>query len=344
MIEIDGSYGEGGGQILRTSLAFSLVTGKPFIIKKIRASRPKPGLMPQHLKCVEACVDFSGSECKDAKIGAQSFSFYPGKRKRKSITIDIGTAGSVTLLLQSLLLPALMSGNKTRIKVTGGTDVKWSMPVDYFTYVLSPFIRNYADIRTKLVKRGYFPKGDGEFIVLIEKKEDISPIDIIEKEDLKMIKGISHACTDLSKQRVAKRQASAASIFLKNRGFDNDIGVEYSNSTCPGSGITLWGVYSKSEVDSTFPLITGSDALGEKGKTSEKVGEQAAERLVKNMESSAPVDEFTSDNLIPFIALFGGSVKVPELTGHILSNIYVVEKFLGKCISVDRNNNVIKKI
>ncbi len=348
MIKIDGSYGEGGGQILRTSLALSIVTGKPFMINNIRNSRPKPGLMQQHLKCIESCAEFCNAKCENARIGAESFSFVPGRICKTYISVDMKTAGSITLLLQSLTLPAILSGKTVQFEISGGTDVKWSMPYDYFSNVLVPFLKVYADIHPELIQRGYFPKGKGAIKLEIvskhtfEEKDDLF-FDLTERGELMSINGVSHASSDLSARKVAERQAVSAVNLLKKNGFDGEISTEYSNSLCSGSGVTIFAVFSKGNTSGSIQSIIGSDALGERGKSSESVGEDAAKKIIEIINSKIPVDEFLSDNLIPYIAVFGGRIKVPLITGHIKSNLYVTEKFLGKCLYVDEEKKFIIK-
>jgi RNA 3'-terminal phosphate cyclase (GTP) len=353
MISIDGSYMEGGGQILRTSLALSSLTGQPFEITGIRKNRPEPGLKAQHLSCIRAFEALSGSRWTDAVEGAESLAFFPSAVKGRTFSLDIGTAGSVTLALQSLILPCIFAESKVRIKITGGTDVAWSPPADYFANVFLPHMRKFCEsIEFKLMKRGYYPKGGGMAELIIKPKFQISSmadlaivneilpkISLVCQGQLAFVKGVSHASTDLEKAEVAERQARAAKCLLGNAS----IRSEYSESLSTGSGLTLWAVFSeKDEVSTINPVLLGGSSLGEKGKKSEVVGAEAAKNLLAQVKSNAPVDSYLADQLLPFLALSGGSMKASEITRHSLANIYVIEQFLGKQFSIE--GNTVKRI
>ncbi|MBN1156432.1 RNA 3'-terminal phosphate cyclase [Candidatus Woesearchaeota archaeon] len=183
MIELDGSHGEGGGQIVRTALALSTITGKPFRVTRIRANRPRAGLKMQHLTCINALKQLSDCKC-EAELGQTELEFYPAPISRHEANIDIKTAGSITLLLQSILLPCILSTHSTRLAITGGTDVKWSMPWDYFTNVFLPVLKPYATIEARLIKRGYYPKGGGKVELMIKPTGIKTPLSLPEQADI----------------------------------------------------------------------------------------------------------------------------------------------------------------
>jgi RNA 3'-phosphate cyclase len=310
MIDVDGSYGEGGGQILRTALALSAVTGKPFRIKDIRKNRQKPGLKMQHLHCIKGLMLLCDAEAKGAELGSTEVEFKPGKIEARTISIDIGTAGSVTLVLQALLLPAIHAPGKVRLRIRGGTDVPHAMPVDYLIHVLLPALKEIANVECVKERRGYAPAGDGRIDLAI-KGTGIGRIDIIDKGKLLGIEGISHAALPLEKNLVAERQARAA------KPVGAKVAIEYADSACLGSGITLWAEYEN--------VAIGASALGEKGKRAEAVGEEAIKKLNDEMQNT--VDSHLADNLIPYLGIFGGRIKAEKLTLHSLSSIYVTELF-----------------
>ena len=161
MLHIDGSYREGGGQIIRTALALSALTRIPFRAEKIRQNRPKPGLKHQHLCCIKALEKLSDARVKGAQPGSSAIEFVPGKTTPGTLWLDIGTAGSITLLLQSLLLPSMFADSKVQFKIKGGTDTKWSMPIDYLTHVILDHFKDFVSIKIEAQKRGYYPKGQG---------------------------------------------------------------------------------------------------------------------------------------------------------------------------------------
>lgn len=349
-IIIDGSYKEGGGQVLRNALALSCLTGRSFFIENIRKGRCESGLKSQHLYCVKAAAQLTNAQFTDVEIGSEKIEFVPKRLSATVIDLDIQTAGSITLFLQSILIPSMFANAPVKILITGGTDGKWSMPFDYFKEVFIPNLNNFVDIKIKLLRRGYYPKGGGkieinvipkfklsdfsdfnEFHNYIKKQQlDINKIDV---GKLQQIKGVSHASKDLENAKVAERQGEMAKMNLKNL-VPVDIETRYSESNSTGSGITLWAKFNSGS-------IIGADALGEKGKSSEKVGEEAAQNLKEELKQASPVDSHLADNLIPFIALFGGQMKVTKITDHTLTNIYITEKFLDVKFKVDEETNVI---
>ncbi len=348
MIILDGSYLEGGGQIVRTALGLSVLTGKAFEVDNIRAGREKPGLKAQHMTCVKALEKLCNAKSEGNEIGSSYLKFLPGKFKPQTLSVDIGTAGSITLLLQSLVVPCLLAERKTRLKITGGTSGLGQMPVDYFTEVFVPHLTKYADIECKVERYGYYPQGGGKFDIKIKPKfnfenKGLAPkINLMEQGNLLQIKGVSRASKLLEKAEVADRQAKAAKMVLSKLDCPIHIRSEYCDTLSPGSEITLWAIFSKGEeIDFGNPIHLGEDAIGERGKRSEEVGQEAAAKLKEQISSKAPVDRHMADNLIPLLGLFGGRIKVAEVTTHTLTNIYTVEKFLDVKFIVDKGNKVI---
>ncbi len=362
MIRIDGAYLEGGGQIARTALALSTITQKPFEIYDIRKGRKDSGLKSQHLYCVKSLKELCDAVAEGDELNSTDLKYFPRKITAKNLDIDIETAGSITLLLQALLLPSMFVSKPITIKITGGTDVKWSMPFDYFNNVLLPQLQRFAKIEAKLLKRGYYPKGNGKVEVKINPnyklnnfenfnefhenlKKEVNPYNLTEQHNLIQIKGISHASKNLEQSRIAERQVhSAQSLLGKKFNVPIKISSEYQDTLSAGSGITLWAIFSKNkeDIDENNPIRLGADALGEQGKKAESVGEEAAKNLIKEIESKAPVDKHLADQLLPFMALAGNSkIKVSEITNHCRTNIYAVQQFLGEIFKVDENEKII---
>ena len=354
MLKIDGAYLEGGGQIMRTSLALSTLTLQPFEISGIRKGRPNPGLQPQHLSCVKALEEFCNASSEGSEVGSQRLVFYPGKPQSRTLSVDIGTAGSLTLLLQALLPAALFAPGKVRFRLVGGTNVSHSPPVEYFSSVLLPQLSRFAKIDFSLLQRGYFPKGGGRLDIEVKPSFHISdydtfadfraaasgqlsPIALFQRGRLLKISGVSHASADLKKGEVAERQAGAARSFLLQHlqklgvACPMTIQSEYSDAFSTGSGISLFAhfaAHDKDEPAQLNPIILGSDSLGERGKRAEVVGQEAASALAKEISSGACVDHYLADQLIPFLAVAGGKIQASEVTNHCRTNIFVVEQFL----------------
>lgn len=354
MIILDGSSGEGGGQIVRTALALSSLTGQPFRVTNIRSGRQEPGLKAQHVHCVKALQQLCGAKADGAEIGSTELLYIPGKISAKNLTIDIGTAGSITLLLQAVLLPCMFAQKTHTLTLIGGTDTEWSIPIDYFTHVIVPQLRRICGIEVKMLKRGYYPKGGGSVQIVIKPEIKRNEFEIFEAfqavlkhkafslldhGELASIKGTSHASKELAGAQVAERQASAAKQALAHFKVPIDISVEYAETLSTGSGITLWAIFSKNyDIDVENPVRIGADALGAPGKQSEKVGQEAAEKLIKEIESKAPVDSHLADNLIPLLALCKpSSIKISHITAHTRTNIQVAEAFLGKSFTEKEN-------
>lgn len=348
MIKIDGSHGEGGGQIVRTALAMSALLQTSVEITDIRKGREQPGLKAQHLTCLSALNQLCGAQFNEVGISSAHLRFIPGKIKARKVEVDIGTAGSITLLLQSLLVPCFFAGHPVTLKIRGGTSGKWQMPFDYFNSVFVPQLRKYAEISANLHKRGYYPKGGGLVEVKIkpffnlETRKEAPKINLTERGNLLQIKGISHASMDLQGGNVAERQADSAKLALSALGCPVDIRSEYCNTLSAGTGIALWAIFSRqNEPDTLNPVILGSDMIGERGKPAEEVGRECARKLIDEINSGAAADENLADNLIPFLALFGGRIKTSKISAHTLANIYVAEQFLGKIFEVNEKENLI---
>ena len=361
MIKIDGNWGEGGGAIVRIALAISTITQKPFEVYDIRKGRKDSGLKNQHLYCVKSLQELCNADVEGAEIGSLHLKYFPKKLAAKNLDIDIGTAGSITLLLQALLLPAMFVSKPITITMTGGTDTKWSMPFDYFNNVLLPQLQRFAKIESKLLKRGYYPKGNGKVEVKINPKykindfsnfedfsqhlnQNIKRYDLIGQYNLMQIKGISHASKNLQQAKVAERQLDSALYILKQK-FNVPISItsEYQDALSSGSGITLWAVFSKNkyDIDENNPIRMGADALGEQGKKAEIVGQEAADNLAKEIDSKAPVDRHLADQILPFMALISGKIKISEITNHCKTNIYTIQQFMGNVFGLNEEENII---
>jgi len=319
-MKLDGSYGEGGGQILRTAVALSAVTGKPVEIESIRKARPKPGLAAQHVKAVESAAALCGADVRGCSLRSTSLSFIPGKIRAGTFDIDIGTAGSITLLLQCLMPAAMHAPGAVRLKITGGTDVLWSPSFDYLRYVaLFALSRTGYRCDIHLAHRGYYPEGKGhvEATIYPSELEQVS----FDNNTCAAIEGISHSSGLPS--HVVERQASSAEKILTQAGYDTRISREIKDERSTGSGITLWCG------------TAGGSAPGKRGLRAEKVGSIAAGLLISELRSGAGVDIYLADQLIPYMALAGGSFTARTITPHTRTNIWVTEQFLDVKFNIE---------
>jgi RNA 3'-terminal phosphate cyclase (GTP) len=325
VLEIDGSTGEGGGQILRTALVLSLLTRKPFHMHSIRAGRDKPGLKAQHVHILEALRRLSASEVRGAREGGSDVSFVPAPVTGGRLALDIGTAGSITLLLQSLLPAATLGEAPTELDVSGGTDVRWSPTMDYFREILAPLAPGLSlDVR----RRGFYPRGGGRVVASIQPRP-VAPIHRVERSRLKRILIRSVAAKELEKARVAERQIKGARRILSSYRTSFEESTEYCDSFSTSTAVTVVAEFERGE-------RLGADALGERGKPAEDVGEEAARRLMEEMRSEAPVDRHAGDHLVLWLALAGqGAIRVSEMTEHTRTNLWTCEQFLGPVFRIE---------
>lgn len=355
MIKLDGSYLEGGGQIIRTALSLSTLTKTAFAVENIRKGREKPGLKNQHLYAIKTLKQQCSAYVEGAELGSSNLTYIPREIKGGQINVDIGTAGSTTLVLQAVLMPLIFADKNSIITLNGGTDAKWAQPVDYFAQILVPQLRKFCKhLEIKTIKRGYYPKGQGNVVVEIKPScklkdfntfkelqekivSEVPDINLTEQGKLIQIKGVSHASHDLHSRQVADRQAETATALLRKFNVPVDIRVEYNKTMSIGSGITLWAIFSKAdEIDFNNPVILGADGLGEPSKSSEKVGEEAARNLIQEIESGTPVDTHLADNLVPWL-IFGGRFRAENISMHTKTNIWVVNQFFKDKIEIKDN-------
>ena len=358
MIKLDGSYGSGGGALVRTALAISTLTGKPFEVDNIRAGKGDGGgLKAQHLHAIKALQQICGAKTSEIELGTKEFWYHPGKIKRGIYEIDIGTAGSITLFLQAIILPCLFAPGKITLKVKGGTCGKWQASVDYLQNVLLPHLQKFVDkIELKVLKRGYYPKGGGEVHLEITPRfkiqeyenfeqfnEDLklrtAKVNLVEQGTLEQIRGNVNCSAELEEKEIAERIKLSAESSLKEFAVPINIRTEYKSTLSIGGEIVLWALFSqKGRMDFDNPTILGADCLIEKGKSSEQIGKEAANKLKLEIKEKEPVDRNLADQLIPFISLLPRSeISVREISKHTLTNIYVIEQFLDIGFKIEGN-------
>jgi RNA 3'-terminal phosphate cyclase (ATP) len=320
MIEVDGSFGEGGGQIVRTAVALSAVTGESVRITRIREGRKNPGLAPQHVTAILALAEVTNAKTEGVNPRSPEITFLPGEIRGGRREVDIGTAGSIVLLMECLLPALVVADSPTALTVRGGTDVKWSPTIDYLSRVAIPAFAEFG-VRCHLTceRRGYYPRGGGVATLEVVPGR-LARADLLAVEP-GQIEGASHSSN--LPEHVARRQAEAAVEVLERAGFEAKIGCETNALPSTGSGITLWS------------RRKGASALGERGLPAEKVGASAAGEMAAELRSKATVDRYLADQLVPYLALAGGSYTAPEVSRHASTNIWTATRFLDVDISVE---------
>lgn len=333
MLHIDGSHGEGGGQILRTAVALSAVTGRSIRVEKIRANRPRPGLSHQHITSIQSVAKICNAHVLGLNKSSPTIEFHPKDITGGEFHFDVGTAGSITLVLQACLLPALFSKNKCTFTITGGTDVKWSPPIDYFRFIYLPLLKKMGvRVKVQLMKRGYYPKGGGEVTAEIEPVKELKSILLTEIGEIKGIKGVVY--TSHLPDHVAQRMRDAA---LKKLDRYADVKIELERcdlSLGPGTGIVLWA-----ETDFT---VLGANYLGEVGIRAEEVGERAAKELMEEIDAEVTLDVHAADQMLPYMALAQKTSRflTREISDHTKTNMWLIRQFLDVDFNTERKNGL----
>lgn len=326
MLEIDGSTKSGSGTILRLSIALSAITQKPLHIYNIRHNRKQPGLRPQHLESVLTAAKLCNAQTKGAELDSPELWFNPNTIAGGEVTGEIGTAGSISMLLLTILPICAYAKKPVTVQIkNGGTDVRSAPTINYMKYVLLPVLKKMGlNASITVRKYGYYPKGMGEVVLNVIPCSNLLPINITEFGKVAQIEGLS-VCTFLEKQKVAQRQAEKATRVLEKNGYKANIQVvnDRSNQFQKGSSLALWTTTSTN-------ALLGADAIGERRKTSEVVGKEAAEQLLKELNAESPVDVHLADMLVPFVGLANGcsTYLTRRVTGHIETNVWLTNKIL----------------
>lgn len=316
MIRIDGGILEGGGQIVRTAVALAAVSGEAVAILNIRKNRSVPGLAAQHVAAVKAAAAISDATTSGVFVGSGEITFLPGRPERKDITIDIGTAGSIPLVLSAWLPLALRTGGS--ITITGGTEVRAAPTIDYCDRVFLEYLRSHGGrISVEILARGYYPEGGGIVRVLVE-PSGIAPLGTGAFTG----SGIVSASSGLP-DHVASRQAEAAASVA------GDLPVHICRQEGPSVGSSC----------TVFSGGHGGSALGRRGLPAEAVGRMAAESFLQG--NSSDLDPHAADQLLPYLALYGGSYGTQELTSHAMTIISLLGHF-GHSISVSRREGSVE--
>lgn len=340
LFEIDGSQKSGSGTILRLSIALAAATGQSLHIYNIRQNRPQSGLKPQHLEAVLTAAKLCNAEIKGAELNSKELWFKPREVKGGNFEAEIGTAGSIPMLLTTALPICTLAKGSVRLHVAkGGTDVSHSPTINYLQNVFLTALKQMGlDAAITVHKYGYYPKGMGEVTMTVKPPRHLQSIQLENFGKLKSVKGVS-VCTFLAERKVAERQAKAASEYLSEKGYAADIQVinDRSNPFQKGSSITLW-------VETDKGAIIGADAIGELKKASEAVGREAAEKLHAELSASSTVDVHLADMLIPFVALAEGvsTFLTRAVSDHLEANVWLAEKMLNTRFKIQKWNKLFR--
>lgn len=324
MIEIDGSFGEGGGQILRTALSLSCLLQKPFEIINIRKNRKKPGLMPQHLVCVEAAQRISGARVEGGEKGSTRLSFSPGRVKGGEYVFDIGTAGSTSLVAQTVVPALLFAGRRSSITLRGGTHVPFSPPFHYLSEVFAPLLEKMGImVRFSLVSCGFYPRGGGEIHAEVFPAGEILPVHMTKRGTITAVRGYSGVGNlPLS---IAERQRSVVLEKVQSlEGMPSPVTIELLEAPTPGQGTFVFLLVEAEQTRAGF------SSIGEKGKKAEIVGGEAADELIRYYQGHAALDQHMADQIVLYMALCKGESTFTTacITEHLLTNLWVIRRFL----------------
>lgn len=327
-LDIDGSLGEGGGQVLRSSLALSLLTGRPFIMTNIRQNRRKPGLRAQHLRAVESAAAVGGAQVEGTKIGSQTLTFEPRAIRSGTFPFDIGTAGSTSLVLQTILPPLSFVHGSSTVILTGGTHVPWSPSFHFLDLHWLPFMRRMGfDIQLELSAAGFYPRGGGHVSAEVHPAATIKPLQLTQRGILKQIRGIS-AVANL-KIGIAERQRARALERLASTGIHANIELRRVPSPSAGTFLLLLAEFEQSQY-----CCCG---LGARGKSAERVADEVVADFLAFLATDGAVDHYLTDQLVLPLALAKGTseLRTSQVTQHLATNAKIVKIFLPVVIEID---------
>jgi RNA 3'-terminal phosphate cyclase (ATP) len=322
MISIDGSHGEGGGQLVRMACALSALSGTAIRLHKVRARRAPPGLAPQHLAAVRAVAQLCNAETEGLALRTQEFSFRPGPIQGGEHRFDIGTAGSITLLLQAVLPVAFAAPGVSTFQIIGGTDVKAAPPFDYFRYVFVPLLQRLGlDVRVMLVRRGYYPRGGGEVEVRVQPGRPAA-LALDTPGALQELGGIAHVAN--LPAHIVERMQHTATQMLAEFGQARITTQQLGHAAAIGSGgaIVLWARLANT-------LLGGSE-VAQRGVPAERIAEAAAHALHAELQAAITIDVHAADQLLIYLALAGrpAHFTTRAFTSHAQTTAWLIEQFL----------------
>ena len=345
MLHIDGSYGEGGGQILRTSLSLAAITGQPIRIDRIRAGRAKPGLAIQHLTGVRAAAALCNAEVTGDRVGSTELEFIPSQPVQAgqyifdvAQTLGTGSAGAVTLILQTVLLPLALARGESTVSLRGGTFVAWSPPAPYIEQVYLPVLQQMGVQATISIGAwGWYPRGGGELNLQVSGNDSgvgsLKPMQLLERGALQQVKGLA-IVTELP-SHIPQRMASRAQNLLEQAQLKAQVQPRRERGVGPGAGVFLTAEYEQTR--------TGFGAVGKLGLPAEEVAAIAVQELLAFHANGAPVDAYLADQLLLPAALASApsQYRAVEISTHLITNAWVIEKFGIAKIAIDKSTHLV---
>lgn len=331
---LDGSFGEGGGQILRTALSLSALTGRPVRLERIRAGREKPGLQAQHLTAVRALADLCAAGLEGGEIGSRSLTFVPACTPQPgNYNWQVGTAGAVTLIWQAVLWPLAGAVGSSQVTLSGGTHTAWSPPADYVQRVYLPWLSDLGlSARLQVESWGWYPRGGGLIRTHIGGEGRLRGLTATERGSLRRVTVLS-AASNLP-EHVNQRQAQQADFLLRKQGLKPQIELVSPPSAGPGTMVMVLADYQHARA--------GVTAYGRLGKPAEQVAQEACQAFVRYHKRAQPVDQHLADQLLLPLALAAlpssdkqaSQYAVESITRHLLTNAWVIRQFLNVEIDI----------
>jgi len=330
MITIDGTRGEGGGQVLRSSLALSLATGEPFRIDAIRGQRRKPGLLRQHLTCVRAAEAISGAEVEGAALGSDMLVFRPGAVVPGEHAFSVGTAGSTLLVLQTILVPLALAGGTSTVRVQGGTHNSMAPPFEFLRDTFLPEMAKLGlRVEVELVRHGFYPAGGGEVCLRVGPAEKARAYELLERGAER-----EHDAEILSSRLAPRVAQSERELLAEELGWSADriTALDVTDSPGPGNVIT-----ARLAFEHVTEVVT---AFGEKALPARRVVQKLAQGVRRYLGRSAPVGPYLADQLlVPLALLRGGRYLATTTTEHTRTNVDTVAAFLGDVCALEETKD-----
>lgn len=318
MLELDG--GHGGGQLLRSALALSALSGRAFDLQNVRGDRSDPGLRPQHLAAVRLAAEVCDARVEGAETGSDRVQFDPGQPTSGRYAVDIETAGSATLVCETLLPVVARLEGPLRVQVTGGTDVKWSPPADYLRRVKLPVLRKYGvPAAVEIDRRGFYPVGGGQVTLTLAPGE-FERLDLTARDYRNRATVHAVASDDLADADVAERLARTTETGLRNDGWTvASRSATIASTDSPGAVLVVRLGFEGS--------VAGITAFGERGVAAERVASRALHDARAFERTAAAVDPYLADQLLVPLALAGGQIRVPRVTNHVATSLGLLRRF-----------------